>query len=117
MNYRRQRRIQPKLSAIPRRKSEDGIYRSLYQLSVEKKRLQQELADLQDRSEVIQQRLSMIEEQLGKLEGDVKQLGDRGESQSAVRPPKNQNKNKHSENRPETPSKSDADMNTFMVDY
>lgn len=113
MKYRRQRRIQPKLSAIPRRKSEDGIYRSLYQLSVEKKRLQQELVDLQDRSEVIQQRLSMIEEQLGQLEADVKQLGDRDESPSAVHPPKNKN----AENRPETPSKSDADMNTFMVDY
>ncbi|MEB3882996.1 sugar ABC transporter ATP-binding protein [Lyngbya sp. CCY1209] len=113
MKYRRQRRIQPKLSAIPRRKSEDGIYRSLYQLSVEKKRLQQELSDLQDRSEVIQQRLSAIEGQLGKLEADVKQLGDPSATQSAVHPPQN----KTSENRPETPSKSDADMNTFMVDY
>ncbi|MGC9526933.1 MAG: sugar ABC transporter ATP-binding protein [Limnospira sp.] len=113
MKYRRQRRIQPKLSTIPRRQSEVNLYRSLYQLSVEKKRLQQELADLQDRSEVIQQRLSNIEGKLGQLEADVKQLGDRGESQSAIHPPKTQNP----ETRSQIPSKSDSDMNTFTVDY
>jgi chromosome segregation ATPase len=112
MKYRHQRRIQPKLSAIPRRKSEDGIYRSLYQLSVEKKRLQEELADLQERSEVIQKRLSTIEDQLGSLETDVKKLGDRAESKSATNPVQN-----NPQKPPETPSKSDSDMNTFMVDY
>ncbi|KDR59335.1 hypothetical protein, partial [Limnospira platensis] len=74
MRYKYQRQIQPKLSTIPRHKSQANLYRSLYQMAVEKKRLTEELEVLRSRSHIIEQRLALIEDQLGELEKDVTQL-------------------------------------------
>ncbi|HBW58535.1 MAG TPA: sugar ABC transporter ATP-binding protein [Oscillatoriales bacterium UBA8482] len=72
--FRSQPPILPKISTMPRRKTEATLYRSLYQLAVEKKRLQEELASLGQRFETVTQRLEQIESQIQGLETDVKQI-------------------------------------------
>lgn len=72
--FRSQRPILPKISTMPRQKTEATLYRSLYQLAVEKKRLQEELESLGQRFETVTQRLEQIENQIQGLETDVKQI-------------------------------------------
>ena len=47
--FRSQPPTLPKISTMPRQKTEATLYRSLYQLAVEKKRLQEELESLGQR--------------------------------------------------------------------
>ena len=100
---RYQRTITPKISSIPRQKTEETLYRTLYQLAVEKKRLQQELDHLNQRCQTITQRLEIIETQIQGLETDVKNIaGEQKPSQPQLpKPPQNP-----SESRP-----------TFTLDY
>jgi predicted nucleic acid-binding Zn-ribbon protein len=72
--FRSQPAILPKISTMPRQKTEATLYRSLYQLAVEKKRLQEELVSLGQRLETVTQRLEQIENQIQGLETDVKQI-------------------------------------------
>ncbi len=63
-----QGKIRPKVSTMPRQKTEAAAYLDIYKLVNEKKRLQQELETLEQRKERIQQRLQMIETQVEQLE-------------------------------------------------
>ena len=72
--FRSQPPILPKISTMPRQKTEATLYRSLYQLAVEKKRLQEELESLGQRLETVTQRLGQVENQIQGLETDVKQI-------------------------------------------
>ncbi len=112
MRYKYHRQIQPKLSAIPRQKSQANLYRNSYLLEVEKNRLTEELEVLQSRSHIIEQRLALIEDQLGELEKDVTELSV---------PPSPKPPNNLPVNNPEPPPQSNptnsSHINTFMVDY
>ncbi|MGK7889437.1 MAG: hypothetical protein AB4042_08885 [Leptolyngbyaceae cyanobacterium] len=64
--------IRPKFSSMPRQRSEAAAFLDSYKLTVEKKRLQQELDSLNQRRDQIMQRLATIDQQ-------VERLGDRAE--------------------------------------
>ncbi|PNW45152.1 UNVERIFIED_CONTAM: gas vesicle protein [Euhalothece sp. KZN 001] len=57
-----QRSIPPKISSIPRQKSEATTHLEIYKMSVEKHRLQQELKNLKNREKQISKRLKQIEQ-------------------------------------------------------
>ncbi|MBW4519254.1 MAG: hypothetical protein KME16_06075 [Scytolyngbya sp. HA4215-MV1] len=71
-----QGQIRPKISTMPRQKTEAAAYLDIYKLVNEKKRLQQELGILEERRVLIQQRLEVIEQQVAGLEKDAHRLRD-----------------------------------------
>lgn len=66
-----QRSIHPKISSIPRKRSEATTHLELYKMSVEKNRLQQELQNLKNREKQIEKRLEEIEQHSEKLLSEV----------------------------------------------
>lgn len=60
-------RIQPKISTLPRQRSEATNYLDIYKLVIEKKRLQKELETLTQRQQQIQQHLDIINRQVAAL--------------------------------------------------
>lgn len=67
-------RIQPKVSTMPRQKSEAAAFLDIYKLVVEKKRLQQELESLDQRRQQIHGRLAVLDRQVSDLEYTVEKL-------------------------------------------
>lgn len=67
-----QRSAHPKISSMPRQKSEATTHLEIYKMSVEKHRLQQELKNLKNREVRIKKRLEEIEKQSQKLMSEVK---------------------------------------------
>jgi chromosome segregation ATPase len=63
--------IRPKISTMPRQKTEAAAFLDLHKITVEKKRLQQELHSLDERRAIIQQRLDVINEQVVGIEGQI----------------------------------------------
>lgn len=101
--------IRPKFSSMPRPRSEAAAFLDSYKLSIEKKRLQQELDSLNQRREQIMQRLAAIDQQ-------VERLGDKAE----------QYRENYANSQPPTPrsnatrgstSKDSENFKTFFVDY
>ena len=68
-------RIHPKVSTMPRQQSESSHYLSIYKLTVEKKRLQQELDSLEKRRDRIQDRLTTLEQEMVILNNQAQTLG------------------------------------------
>jgi chromosome segregation ATPase len=66
--------IRPKISTMPRQKSEPTAYLDTYKLVVEKKRLQEELQKLDQRRIQVQQRLEQLNQQITGLEEDIQQM-------------------------------------------
>lgn len=62
-------KIQPKVSTLPRQRTEAAHYLDLYKLTVEKKRIQQELENLEQRRKRLYTRLAEIEQQTDTLNG------------------------------------------------
>lgn len=58
----------PKISSMPRPKTEATAYLNLYKLAVEKKRLQYELDTIEQRRERIQKRLAFLESEVAELQ-------------------------------------------------
>lgn len=58
----------PKLSSIPRQRSEAQAYLEMYQLVVEKQRLEGELQRIEHRREQIYQRLSMLDSRISQCD-------------------------------------------------
>lgn len=65
--------IRPKVSSMPRPKSEATAYLDLYKLAVEKKRLLQELHTLDQRRQIVHQRLGQLNTKITELETNVQQ--------------------------------------------
>ena len=65
-NRRTPSRIFPKVSTLPRRRTEAAHYLDMYKLTVEKKRIQQELDNINQKQQRLQERLAEID---GQLEG------------------------------------------------
>jgi len=105
-------RINPKVSTMPRQQSESAHHLNAYKLTIEKKRLQQEMDSLAKRRELIQERLAGIEQQLAALEYEARQYRSSSpshqpsssEPNSVIYPPTHQ-----------TPDP--ADFRTVMWDY
>lgn len=64
----------PKISTMPRPKTEASTYLDIYKLVNERKRLQEELAALEQRRDRILARLALLDQQIGSLEADVQQM-------------------------------------------
>lgn len=71
-----QGQIRPKVSTMPRQKTEAAAYLDIYKLVNERTRLQQELESLEQRRDRIQQRLAVITQQVVQLEKDAHDLRD-----------------------------------------
>jgi len=75
--------IRPKFSTMPRQKNQATVYLELYQLTVEKNRLQAELQAIEKRKVTISQRLEAIAEQIDFLEKSAHEVkGNSPESES-----------------------------------
>lgn len=68
--------IRPKFSTMPRQKTEASTYLDLYKLALEKKRLQQDLQNIEKRRQQILKRLAILEIQIAEQEKDAQQLRD-----------------------------------------
>jgi phage shock protein A len=66
--------IRPKISTMPRQKTEAAFLLDLYKLMVEKKRLQQELQSLDERRRQICDRMAILEQRTAELEQNVQQM-------------------------------------------
>jgi chromosome segregation ATPase len=66
--------IRPKISTMPRQKTEAAAYLNIYKLTIEKKRLQQELNSLEERRQQLQNRLALITSQVHELEKSAQEL-------------------------------------------
>ncbi|MBL1176717.1 hypothetical protein [Pantanalinema sp. GBBB05] len=71
-----QSQIRPKITTMPRQKTEAAAYLDIYKLVTEKTRLQQELVTLEQRRDLIQQRLETLEGQIADLEVTAHQRRD-----------------------------------------
>ncbi|MGF1460713.1 MAG: hypothetical protein ACFBSG_17010 [Leptolyngbyaceae cyanobacterium] len=107
-------RIQPKISTMPRQQSESSRYLAIYKLTIEKKRLYQELASLEKRRDRIETRLQALEQEIAILDHQAHHANDArreparslSEPNSVVYPPT-------------APSVADNgdDFNTLTLDY
>lgn len=88
-SHRRPSKRFPKISTLPRRQTEAAYYLDMYKLTVEKKRLQQELHSLEEQCQQIRQRLGEIEGQTAELEYGAQQLRDRDDSATPAAPTSN----------------------------
>jgi DNA gyrase/topoisomerase IV subunit A len=66
----------PKVSTMPRQKTEAAALLDLYKLVTEQKRLQDELQNLEHRQQQIQQRLTVLKSQTGTIEQSIQQFRD-----------------------------------------
>lgn len=67
-------RIHPKISTMPRQQSEAAAFLDIYKLTIEKKRLQQELQGMDQRRQQILDRLTVLENQVIALENAAHHL-------------------------------------------
>ena len=67
-------RIFPKVSTLPRQRTEAAHYLDMYKLTVEKKRIQQELDNITQKQQRLQERLAEIDHQLGGLSDGAETL-------------------------------------------
>ncbi len=61
---------------MPRQQSESSHYLNLYKLTVERKRLNQELVSLNKRRDRIQDRLTVLEQEIAVLNDQAQELGE-----------------------------------------
>ena len=94
---------------MPRQKSEASHYLDIYKLTVEKRRLKQELDNLIKKQRRIQDRLGLIEQQIEALDGSAQRLrqpSSPSEPSSVIYPPT-------SSSQPEA----EDDFGTMTLDY
>ena len=72
-NYRTHPNLRPKISNLPRQHSEIADSLHLYKLAIEKKRIRQELYNLEQQRQQLLQRLSVIESHMNQLIENVQQ--------------------------------------------
>ncbi|MBD1913929.1 MULTISPECIES: hypothetical protein [unclassified Leptolyngbya] len=77
--------IRPKISTMPRQKSEAAAFLDIYKLVVEKKRLQQELESLDQRRQQICDRITVLDRHVAHMENSVDQM--RAAEGNPVQPP------------------------------
>jgi chromosome segregation ATPase len=88
-----QANIRPKISTMPRQKTEAAAFLDIYKLVIEKKRLQQELQTMDERRLQIQKRLVVLESQVSGLEQSVQHMRDEEanptppQAKAAIAPP------------------------------
>jgi len=81
-NIRNRGFIRPKITTMPRSKSEASSQLELYKLVTEQQRIKQELQFIEQRTALLKQRLSSLKKQIAETEKDINKL-----RQSDSRPP------------------------------
>ncbi|OLP17319.1 hypothetical protein BST81_16050 [Leptolyngbya sp. 'hensonii'] len=66
-----QGRIRPKISSMPRQKSEDTACLDVYKLVVERKRLKLELKKLDERRQIMVDRIHQLDGQITQLDREI----------------------------------------------
>jgi hypothetical protein len=74
MNRQNKGKIRPKISTMPRQRTEAAALLDLYKLAIEKERLSQELVTIDQRRQQILDRMVVLEQQVIQLEQRTKQL-------------------------------------------
>ncbi len=93
MTYPRlQNTVRPKISTMPRLKSEASLQLDIYKLVSEKQIIQQELILVEQRSKQLNQRLTMISTQIVETEKKIQDLRNADSSPSQVKIQPNFNK-------------------------
>lgn len=113
--------IRPKISTMPRQQNQATAYLQIYQLAVEKKRLQEELQAIEDRKFNISQRLESITQQIDFLENSAHEL----ETYNAeAETDNNPGQNPRNSDRSQSPKKSEQQdsnqgytLETMTLDY
>ncbi|MBI4783319.1 MAG: hypothetical protein HY785_18680 [Oscillatoriophycideae cyanobacterium NC_groundwater_1537_Pr4_S-0.65um_50_18] len=77
-------RILPKISTMPRQQTEAAAVLDIYKLAIEKKRLQQELQEIEQRRLQIISRLTLLEGQVESLEAKAHQMRDSSPTEGSV---------------------------------
>ncbi|MEY3297800.1 MAG: hypothetical protein RLZZ597_1060 [Cyanobacteriota bacterium] len=119
MSQRPPSKIHPKVSTLPRQRTEAAHYLDLYKLTVEKKRIQQEIENLEQRRARLYSRLAEIDQEADRLNGlagtiriqDSQRLGINSSNSAATATP--------SSNVfiPERSSPTQGDFNTVLLEY
>ncbi len=82
-------RIFPKVSTLPRQRTEAAQYLDMYKLTVEKKRIQQELDNISQKQQCLQERLAEIDHQLGGLSDGAATLRQQEGKRYGLKPGRN----------------------------
>ncbi|PSN13601.1 hypothetical protein C7293_15305 [filamentous cyanobacterium CCT1] len=109
------RRIFPKVSTMPRPQTEAAQYLDMYKLTVEKKRLQQELEYIDERRQRLCDRLAEINQQTENLDAQATVL--RQPTQPIARPQGMSFAPTANVYLPERTTSAPDDYNTLMLDY
>lgn len=96
--------IRPKISTMPRPRSEASLQLDLYKLVTEKQRIEYEIRLIEQRQQQLIQRLGVVEKQMGETEEKIQKI----RQSSTQSPPL--------KTRPTTLS-SQRSLKTFYVDY
>lgn len=106
--YPNRAKIPPKLSTMPRQQTEAAILLDMYKLSTERRRLQQELENLELRKQQIGDRLNQLDHQVAQLDTTLNTLRNAPPSQSSPAPKPATAAVQHS---------SSAPFNTLFLEY
>ena len=117
-----QNRIQPKISTLPRQRSEAAAFLDIYKLVVEKKRLQQELENMEQRRQQIASRLVTLDAQVADLEKNAQQIRSQTDSTSTalktvLKEPSQPQNNRFKTDSFETDSFETDGFETFFLEY
>lgn len=115
--HRSKGQIVPKVSTMPRAKTEAAAYLEIYKLVNEKKRLQHELEQLEQRREIIQKRLEVLTQQVDNLETSAHHLRD--QPSESVKPTQPSVPAKPSGTKPiaHKPASGTEDFKTFFLEF
>jgi predicted nucleic acid-binding Zn-ribbon protein len=97
-----QGQIRPKISTMPRQKTEAAAYLEIYKLVNERTRLQKELGSLGERRDRIEKRLEVLNSEVAKLEVSAHELRNVTPLETAIAQPK---------------AVKVEDFNTFLFEY
>lgn len=109
------RRIFPKVSTMPRQQTEAAQYLDMYKLTVEKKRIQQELEYIDERRQRLCDRLAEINQQTEGLDAQATILSQ--PTQPIARPQGMNFAPTANVYLPERTTSAPDDYNTLMLDY
>lgn len=118
MNAKRApRRIFPKVSTMPRQQTEAAQYLDMYKLTVEKKRLQQELEYIDERRQRLCDRLDEINRETEGLDAQATRLRQPTQPVTVAKPSGISFAPTANVYLPERTTSAPDDYNTLMLDY
>lgn len=106
-------RLHPKISTMPRQQSESSHYLNIYKLTIEKRRLRQELQSLDKRRDRLESRLEVLEREIEALDDQAHHLRQPSTSQPSLSEP---NSIVYPPAMPGSAQDAD-DFKTLMLDY